>query len=162
MLSASRRNVCNGTTVTRTSLEILPCHRGRPNTTSSCAQLLSDKPGHVIVAGDMDADPASDSMRFWTGRHVIQTTSVCYRSAIEAIYGPATIDTYTPGNPFQVDEDWPYSNIDHVLVRCSDSGPTLLTRSCRRAFDTGRTTASDHYGLVVDYDIAKDSSGLAH
>lgn len=28
--------------------------------------LAAELPGHVIVAGDMDADEASDSMRFWT------------------------------------------------------------------------------------------------
>lgn len=31
----------------------------------------------MIVAGDMDADEAADSMRFWTGRHVIGDLSVC-------------------------------------------------------------------------------------
>ena len=36
----------------------------------------------MIVAGDMDADEASDSMRFWAGRHVIGDLSVCYRSAL--------------------------------------------------------------------------------
>jgi hypothetical protein len=35
----------------------------------------------VIVAGDMDADAASDSMRVWTGRHVIEDTCACCRSA---------------------------------------------------------------------------------
>jgi len=41
-------------------------------------------PGHVIVAGDMDADETTDSMRFWTGRHVAGDLSVCYRSAWES------------------------------------------------------------------------------
>ena len=31
----------------------------------------------------MDADEAADSMRFWTGRHVLGDLSVCYRSAWE-------------------------------------------------------------------------------
>lgn len=68
-------------------------------------QLVSAKPGHVIVAGDMDADPSSDSLRFWTGRHVIDDTSLCYRSAAEATHGDEAIETYTPANPFQVDQD---------------------------------------------------------
>jgi exonuclease III len=46
--------------------------------------LIAESPGHVIVAGDMDADADADSMRFWTGRHVIEDMSVCYRNAWEA------------------------------------------------------------------------------
>jgi len=42
--------------------------------------------------------------------------------------------------------------IDHVLVRCGAAGPTLLIRSCRRVFDQGLASASDHYGLVVELD----------
>jgi len=34
----------------------------------------------------MDADEASDSLRFWTGRHVIEDMSVCYRSAWESTH----------------------------------------------------------------------------
>jgi endonuclease/exonuclease/phosphatase family metal-dependent hydrolase len=47
-------------------------------------ELVAQAPGHVVVAGDLDADSASDSLRFWTGRHVIDDVSVCYRSAWEA------------------------------------------------------------------------------
>jgi hypothetical protein len=32
----------------------------------------------------MDADEAADSMRFWTGRHVLGDLSVCYRSTWES------------------------------------------------------------------------------
>lgn len=41
-----------------------------------------------------------------------------------------------------------------MLARCGPAGPTLLARSCERAFDTEASTASDHYGLVVDYEPA--------
>lgn len=113
--------------------------------------LVGERPGHVIVAGDMDADPEADSLRFWTGRHVIDGTSVCYRSAAEAVHAAQRVETYRPDNPYQQDPDWPFRAIDHVLVRCGPAGPTLLARSCRRVFDSATTTASDHYGLVVDY-----------
>lgn len=117
-------------------------------------QLVRDKPGHVIAAGDLDADPDADSLRFWTGRHVIDDMSVCYRSATEALRPGERLDTYLPSNPHQVDPDWPMRAIDHVLGRCGPAGPTLLARSCQRVLDTGTTTASDHFGLVVDYEIA--------
>lgn len=58
--------------------------------------LVAEYPGHVIVAGDMDADATSDSMRFWTGRHVIDGTSVRYRSAWEAIHPSEPLATYLP------------------------------------------------------------------
>ena len=41
-------------------------------------QVVSESLGHVILAGDMDADLAADSIRFLTGRHVIDDMSVCY------------------------------------------------------------------------------------
>jgi endonuclease/exonuclease/phosphatase family metal-dependent hydrolase len=115
--------------------------------------LAAGSPGHVIVAGDMDADEASDSMRFWTGRHVLEDTSVCYRSAWESSHPGEPLATYLPANPHQVNADWPFRGIDHILVRYGDSGdPTLLVRGCRRIFDTGTTSASDHYGLLAELD----------
>lgn len=111
--------------------------------------LVAGSPGHVIVAGDMDAD--ADSMRFWTGRHVIEDTSICYRSAWESAHPGDPLATFIPENPNQVNADWPFRGIDHVLVRCGDSGgPTLVIRSCRRVFDQGLTSVSYHYGLLAD------------
>lgn len=121
-------------------------------------ELVRSKPGHVLVAGDFDAEPDADSMRFWTGRHTAGGTSVCYRSATEAVLGPAhPVETYTPANPLQHDPDWPFRAIDHVLCRCVRNGPSLLATSARRVFDTGPTIVSDHYGLAVDYEVAPGS-----
>lgn len=76
--------------------------------------LAAEPPGHVIVAGDIDADEASDSMRFWTGRHVIEDLSICYRSAWESTHPCEPLATYIPENPNQVNADWPFRGIDHV------------------------------------------------
>ncbi len=121
---------------------------------------VRDAPGHVIVAGDLDADQQSDSIRFWTGRHVIDDTSVCYRSAWEACRPAEPLVTYSPSNPFQKDPDWPFQGIDHIFVRCSAVGPTLLPRTCARVFDLGTDTASDHYGLLVDYEPSSSPEAL--
>jgi endonuclease/exonuclease/phosphatase family metal-dependent hydrolase len=112
---------------------------------------LRDRPGHVIVAGDLDADPDATSIRFWTGRHALDGTSVCYRDAWESAHGDGPGgDTFVPGNRYSINPDWPFRRIDYVLVRCGDSGgPSLLVDSCRRVFD-GPDTASNHYGLVAD------------
>jgi endonuclease/exonuclease/phosphatase family metal-dependent hydrolase len=117
-------------------------------------RLAADSPGHVVLAGDLDADASADSIRFLTGRHVIDGTSVCYRDAWEAVHPAEPLVTYSPSNPYQKTPDWPFLGIDHVMVRCASAGPTLLAHSCARVFDLGPDTVSDHYGLVVDYEPA--------
>jgi endonuclease/exonuclease/phosphatase family metal-dependent hydrolase len=59
--------------------------------------------------------------------------------------------TFTPENPNSADPDWPFRGIDHVLIRCGASGPTLPVRGCRRIFDYGHASASDHYGLLAEF-----------
>lgn len=136
--------------------------RERRLQTAAVARRLEDivavSPGHVIIAGDMDADANADSIRFLTGRHVIDDLSVCYRDAWEAVHPGERLTTYSPSNPYQKDPDWPFRGIDHVMVRCAATGPTLLTTSCTRAFDHGPDTMSDHYGLTVDYEPAPPAS----
>ena len=114
-------------------------------------ELVADAPGHVIVAGDLDAEESSDSLRFWTGRHVLDDLSVCYRSAWEVVHPDDPLETYVPGNPHFVGPDWPFRGIDHILVRCGEHGrPTLPILDCRRTFDQPGATPSDHYGLVAE------------
>ncbi|MEI5035643.1 endonuclease/exonuclease/phosphatase family protein [Streptomyces sp. S1A(2023)] len=116
-------------------------------------ELVTTWPGHVVIAGDMDADAQADCIRFLTGRHVIDDFSVCYRDAWEAVHPHQPLTTYSPSNPYQEAPDWPFRGIDHVMVRCADAGPTLLTASCTRVFDLGPDTISDHYGLAVEYEL---------
>lgn len=71
--------------------------------------VVDESPRYVIVAGGLDAGAAADSIR--------------------------ALVTYTPQNPHQADPDWPFRGIDHVLVRCGLSGPTLLACTRRRVFD---------------------------
>ena len=111
---------------------------------------------HVIVAGDLDADPASTSIRFWTGRHAIAGRSVCYRDAWEATHGSAAGETFTPENPLMQDQDWPFRRIDYILVRCADhGGPTLFIARSGRLFDQpiDGAWASDHFGVWADLEV---------
>jgi endonuclease/exonuclease/phosphatase family metal-dependent hydrolase len=115
--------------------------------------LRPDLDAHVVVAGDMDADPAAASIRFWTGRQAVEGTSVCYRDAWEKAHPDEPGHTYTPDNPIMVDPDWPFRRIDYVLVRCAEHGGTpLALRDCRLVLNAPRdgVQASDHYGLVAD------------
>jgi endonuclease/exonuclease/phosphatase family metal-dependent hydrolase len=114
--------------------------------------LAAEEPGHVIVAGDMDADEAADSIRFWTGRHVIDDLSVCYRNAWESARPTESLNSFVPDNPLSTDWDWPFRSIDHAFVRCAaHGGPTLPISDCRRVFDQP-PIPSDHYGLIVELD----------
>ena len=103
----------------------------------------------VVIAGDMDADPASSSIRFWTGRASLEGPSVCYRDAWEAKHREEPGDTVNFGNH----EDWPFRRIDYILVRCGiHGGPLLPIVSCDRWLDqpVDGVWASDHFGVVAE------------
>ena len=117
-------------------------------------RLADERPGHVVVAGDLDADPESTSMRFWTGRQPLDGWSVCYRDAWESARPGEPGDTFSPANPYSSDWDWPFRRIDYVLVRCArHGGPTLKVRQCRRVFDGTDEAVSDHYGVLADLEL---------
>jgi endonuclease/exonuclease/phosphatase family metal-dependent hydrolase len=116
-------------------------------------RLAAERPGHVVVAGNLDADPDSTSIRFWTGRHAVDGWSVCYRDAWESARPAEPGHTFAPDNPYVTDWDWPFRRIDYVLVRCADQGgPTLAVRDCRRVLD-GDDVVSDHYGVLAELEI---------
>lgn len=43
-------------------------------------RLVSEQPAHVILGGDLDAEPDAASLRFLAGRQSLEGMSVCYRS----------------------------------------------------------------------------------
>ncbi|HEX3592306.1 MAG TPA: endonuclease/exonuclease/phosphatase family protein [Pseudonocardiaceae bacterium] len=122
-------------------------------------RLTADRPGHVVIAGDFDADPGAASMRFWTGREPLAGLSVCYRDAWASGHPELAADdpkghTYVPDNPYSVDWDWPFRRIDYILVGTARiGGPTLMVTSCERMMDGPDTCASDHYGLIAELAI---------
>jgi endonuclease/exonuclease/phosphatase family metal-dependent hydrolase len=119
-------------------------------------QLHSRRPGHVIVAGDLDADADATSVRFWTGRDALEGLSICYRDAWVSAHPHEPGETFVPDNPNSADWDWPYRRIDYILVRCGrHGGPTLRIARCALTFDQPHTVASDHYGLVADLELPR-------
>jgi len=126
----------------------------------AAARFLEELAGdrHVVVAGDLDADPASASLRFWTGRQPLDGASVCYRDAWERAHPGEPGATFAPEeNPLVADPDWPFRRIDHLLVRCGDhGGPTLAIERCKRIFDrpVDGVWASDHFGVMADMTAA--------
>lgn len=123
----------------------------RERQTAAAARALEHLDGHVIVGGDLDADPDANSVRFWTGRHSLDGMSVCYRDAWASRHPDEPGHTFVPENPYSADWDWPFRRIDYILVRCAaHGGPTLRIQGCERIFDGAASTVSDHYGLVAD------------
>ncbi|HEX3792105.1 MAG TPA: hypothetical protein VHW44_29855 [Pseudonocardiaceae bacterium] len=112
----------------------------------------------TVLTADVDQVAEMLGTGYHPGRHVIDNVSVCYRSAWESTHPAERLATYIPENPLSVDADWPFRGIDHVLIRCGRNGPTLPIRECHRTFDHGPTSASDHYGLVVDFGLSTDPS----
>jgi endonuclease/exonuclease/phosphatase family metal-dependent hydrolase len=120
---------------------------------SAVEDLVASQPRHVLLAGDLDAEPDSASLRFLAGRQSLDGISVCYRRAWESVHGNARCPTFTTESPL-VPAGWPYEEIDHIFVRCGPEGiPTLHIDGCERAFDEAvdGTWASDHFGLVADF-----------
>jgi endonuclease/exonuclease/phosphatase family metal-dependent hydrolase len=120
-------------------------------------QCVADRELHVVLAADLDADPASSSTRFWTGRQSLDGTSVCYRDAWESRHPDELGHTFgVPENALGIDWDWPFRRIDYIFVRCGEhGGPTLEIRDCRLIFDQpiDGVWASDHFGVVADLEL---------
>jgi len=121
-------------------------------------EMVDDGPAHVILAGDMDAEPDAASMRFLRGLQSLDGTSVRYRDAWDATHPGEPGHTFSPENPMVTtgeQGDWALElgrRIDYIFVRCSDHGPTLDVRSCERLFDepVDDAWASDHFGVTAD------------
>jgi endonuclease/exonuclease/phosphatase family metal-dependent hydrolase len=123
-------------------------------------ELIGPKELHVVLAGDLDADPSAASTRFWTGRQSLDGLSVCYRDAWKSAHPKEDGETFTPANPLVADWDWPFRRIDYILVRCGEhGGPTLKIVSCSRWLDepVNGVWASDHFGLLAELESSAAS-----
>jgi endonuclease/exonuclease/phosphatase family metal-dependent hydrolase len=120
-------------------------------------RLRPDPAAHVVLAGDLGADPAAASVRFWTGRQSLDGSSVCYRDCWEKVHPGRRGLTYTSKNPLVDDDDRPFGRTDYVLARRGGSGgASLAVRDCRLVFDRprGGVQAGDHYGVLADLEPA--------
>ena len=123
-------------------------------------ELVADRPAHVVVGGDFNAEPTASSVRFWTGRQSLAGTSVAYRDCWESVHGDHAGSTFDPANPLTRQDEPGLDRgrrIDYLLVRCDDHGPTLRVTGCRVALGepVGGVMASDHYGVVADLGVSR-------
>lgn len=118
---------------------------------------------HVLLSGDLDADPDAASVRFLAGKQSLDGLSVCYRNAWDSAHPGEPGSTFTASNPLvtETNWDWPYHRIDHMFIRCGQhGGPTLGIAACELAFSEaiGGVWTSDHFGLVADF-VNVDETG---
>jgi len=118
-------------------------------------EIISRRTMHVVLSGDLDAEPDAASVRFLTGKQSLGGMSVCYRSAWESAHPGRPGHTFTTHSPLHAaaNWDWPNQRIDHILVRCGEhGGPTLAIDACGLAFNEpiDGVWASDHFALVAD------------
>jgi endonuclease/exonuclease/phosphatase family metal-dependent hydrolase len=118
--------------------------------------LLREQPAHVILGGDLDAEPDSASLRFLSGKQSLEGMSVCYRSAWETLHPGGPCETFVPRNAIAPDT-WPFQRIDHLFVRCGPNGhPTLVPERCDIQFDlpVDGVWASNHFGVSADFSLS--------
>ena len=121
-------------------------------------ELAANPETHAVIMGDINAEPDSACMRYLTGKQSLEGSSVCYRSAWQRIHPGEPCHTYTRANGIYASRtwDWPFSQLDHILIRVGDKGqPTLDITACELAFDEpmDEVWASDHFAVVADLAI---------
>jgi endonuclease/exonuclease/phosphatase family metal-dependent hydrolase len=127
-------------------------------------ELVGSRPVHVVLLGDLDATPDAASVRFLTGRHSLDGTSVAYHDAWESARPDEPGCTFTPDNPLVPDGSMPLvrpRRIDYVLVRGGAHGPTLRVRGCEPvlAGPVDGVRASDHHGVLAELEVPERPPG---
>ncbi len=128
--------------------------------------MVAPDPMHVVLAGDLDAEPDAASIRFLMGKQSLDGLSVCYRHTWDSVHPGKPCKTLSRRNPLSpaAEWDWPFHHIDHILVRRGEhSGPSLRIAACELAFDepVDGVWASDHFGVVADLTLPKPNGAAS-
>jgi endonuclease/exonuclease/phosphatase family metal-dependent hydrolase len=120
------------------------------------------RPAPTIVAGDFDAAPDSDSLRYLTGRAVVDGHSVRFHDAWEVGGDGGPGHTWTSANPLAVPGveelvgQSPHGRrIDYVLVGSRDAHPRVAGRVRRCEVVLAAPAVSDHYGVLAEIEIER-------
>ncbi len=105
----------------------------------------------AVVAGDFNAEPDSDEIRFMKGHASLGGQCVYYADCFGAAGDGSVGTTFSRKNPYARELREPNRRIDYVFVRGPDEklrGEPLDARVC---FDAprGEVWASDHFGVVA-------------
>jgi endonuclease/exonuclease/phosphatase family metal-dependent hydrolase len=114
-----------------------------------------------ILMGDLNADPATDEIRYLKGQHVIDGRSVYLADVWEYAEPPGPGYTFARDNLYALKNGEPNRRIDYIFVRGPDKDGRGEPSNVKRAFDEsvpgaeGMVWASDHYGVVCDLSMSK-------
>ena len=116
----------------------------------------------VVLAGDFNAVPDSDEMRFLRGRTTLQGRRTYYQDAFARCNPAATGHTWARENPYTAKLAWlePDRRLDYILVSPMTSKGVGVIRSCRIVLsepDTAGIRCSDHYGLLAEVEVSDGS-----
>lgn len=110
---------------------------------------------HCIVAGDFNAVPDADEIRFMRGLSTLDGQRTYYQDAFRVCHGDAPGPTWCLENPYTEQLHWfPRDRrLDYIFVTpCRRDGSGRVTRCdivCDRPDDEG-TRCSDHYGVLAE------------
>jgi endonuclease/exonuclease/phosphatase family metal-dependent hydrolase len=113
-----------------------------------------------IVAGDLNADPDSDEMRFLRGLTPLGGASVYFADAWATTAGQAPGAgpgwTYDRRNPYALRSREPSRRIDYILVQGPDRRLRGEPLSAAIVLDepTAGVWPSDHFGVLAEVQIA--------
>lgn len=120
----------------------------------------ADSPDYPpILAGDMNAEPDSDEMRFLRGLHSLGGHSVyfadCFRVAGPVHERHTGGVTYCRGNGYAAVSREPDRRIDYLYVRGPDAQGRGEPLTARVVFDQPESGAwaSDHYGVYAELSV---------
>ena len=110
-----------------------------------------------VLAGDFNADPDADEMRFLRGLTPLGGDSVYFADAWLATGCEGPGYTYDRKNPYALRSREPSRRIDYVYVRGPDRYLRGEPLSARVVLDTpaGEIWPSDHYGVAAEVSAPK-------
>jgi len=108
----------------------------------------------AIVAGDFNAEPDSDEIRFLSGLHSIAGRSAYFADCFR-VCGSGAGATYARSNRFAAEVGEPDRRIDYVFVRGPDKKLRGQPLHCRVVADdpVGGDFPSDHYGVLAELKV---------
>ena len=113
----------------------------------------------VLLAGDFNAVPDADEMRFLRGRATLDGRRTYYQDAFAACNPDAAGYTWARDNPYTARLSWlePDRRLDYILVSPMTGKGVGVIRSCRIILsepDPSGIWCSDHYGLLAEVEVA--------
>ncbi len=113
----------------------------------------------AVLAGDFNAVPDSDEVRFLRGRATLDGRRTYYQDAFAQHNPGVPGHTWVRDNPYTAKLAWlePNRRLDYILVTPMTSKGAGVIRACRMVLtepDTAGVYCSDHYGLLAEVEVA--------